>query len=213
MGIHAGRQGGDFIEDLRAQGHDIPTVTSTPYINTIPPDRQPAYPGDLDMERKIKSYIRWNAMAMVVKANAKTNVGGHISTFASSATLYEVGQNHFFRGGDGGRTSDFVYFQGHASPGPYARSFLEGRISEKLLHNFRQELAEGVRGQVPDLATDAAALAGFADQTGLGWRRLQRHQPVPRCGAHLHPQPAAGAEQLHRRDARPAAGGAERGRR
>ena len=133
----------DFIEDLRAQGHEIPTVTSTPYINTIPPDQQPAYPGDMEMERKIKSYIRWNAMSMVVKANAHTNVGGHISTFASSATLYEVGQNHFFRGGDDGRTSDFVYFQGHASPGPYARSFLEGRISEAQLHNFRQELAPG----------------------------------------------------------------------
>lgn len=133
----------DFIEDLRSQGHQIPPVTSTPYINTIPADKQPAYPGDLNVERRIKSYIRWNAMAMVVKANHTTNVGGHISTFASSATLYEVGQNHFFRGGDGGRTSDFVYFQGHASPGPYARSFLEGRLTEAQLHNFRQELAPG----------------------------------------------------------------------
>jgi pyruvate dehydrogenase E1 component len=127
----------DFIEDLRAQGHPIPTVTSTPYLNTIPADQQPVYPGDLELEHQLKSHIRWNAMAMVVKANTNTNVGGHISTFASSATLYEVGQNHFFRGGDGGRTADFVYFQGHASPGPYARSYLEGRITEAQLHNFR----------------------------------------------------------------------------
>ncbi len=116
---------------------------TTPYLNTIPLDLQPEYPGDRAVERRIKSILRWNAMAMVVKANSTTNVGGHIASFASSATLYEVAQNHFFRG----RTEDFpgdqVYFQGHAAPGMYARAFMEGRLDEAHLQNFRQELAEG----------------------------------------------------------------------
>ncbi|MBN9690853.1 MAG: pyruvate dehydrogenase (acetyl-transferring), homodimeric type [Verrucomicrobia bacterium] len=130
----------DFIEGLRARGHSIPTVTSTPYLNTIPPDQEPAYPGDLAVERLIKSYVRWNAMAMVVRANSgNLGVGGHISTYASLATLYEVGFNHFFRGGDQG-IADMVYFQGHASPGNYARSYLEYRLDDQHLLNFRQEL-------------------------------------------------------------------------
>ena len=90
---------------------------NTPYVNTIPPTAEPPYPGDRELERRIKSFIRWNAMAMVVKANSTTNVGGHISTYASAATLYEVGFNHFFHGGDGDRPADLVYFQGHAAPG------------------------------------------------------------------------------------------------
>ena len=130
----------DFIEGLRARGHSIPTVTSTPYLNTIPPDQEPAYPGDLAVERLIKSYVRWNAMAMVVRANSgNLGVGGHISTYASLATLYEVGFNHFFRGGDQG-IADMIYFQGHASPGNYARSYLEYRLDDQHLLNFRQEL-------------------------------------------------------------------------
>ena len=130
----------DFIEGLRARGHSIPTVTSTPYLNTIPTDQEPAYPGDLAVERLIKSYVRWNAMAMVVRANSgNLGVGGHISTYASLATLYEVGFNHFFRGGDQG-IADMVYFQGHASPGNYARSYLEYRLDDQHLLNFRQEL-------------------------------------------------------------------------
>ena len=128
---------------LRSAGIAAPQTTSTPYVNTIPPDRQPEYPGDRDLERKIKSYIRWNAMAMVVRANSTTNVGGHISSYASSATLLEVGFNHFFRGAGQGHPADIVYFQGHASPGVYARAFLEGRLNERHLQNFRQELAEG----------------------------------------------------------------------
>ncbi len=131
----------DFIEDLRRAGHAIPTVTSTPYVNTIPVDEEPEYPGDLEMERRIKSFIRWNAMAMVVRANSgDLGVGGHISTFASLATLYEVGFNHFFRGGDAGHLADLIYFQGHASPGNYARAYLEGRLDDQNLMNFRQEL-------------------------------------------------------------------------
>ncbi|MEN9674701.1 MAG: pyruvate dehydrogenase (acetyl-transferring), homodimeric type, partial [Verrucomicrobiota bacterium] len=133
----------DFIEGLRSRGHAIPTVTSTPYLNTIPLDQQPVYPGDLAIEKQIKSYVRWNAMAMVVRANSgDLGVGGHISTYASLATLYEVGYNHFFRGGDDGRIPDFIYFQGHASPGNYARSYLEGRLDDQHLLNFRQELQE-----------------------------------------------------------------------
>ena len=131
----------DLITSLRARGHAIPDVTSTPYFNTIPRTEEPEYPGDLEMERLIRAHVRWNAMAMVVRANAgDLGVGGHISTFASLATLYEVGFNHFFRGGDGGRVADMIYFQGHASPGNYSRSFLEYRLDEQHLVNFRQEL-------------------------------------------------------------------------
>jgi len=116
---------------------------TTPYVNTIAADMQPEYPGDRAIERRIKSIMRWNAMAMVVKANSTTNVGGHIASFASSATLYEVAQNHFFRGHSEDFPGDQVYFQGHAAPGMYARAYMEGRIDETHLQNFRQELAEG----------------------------------------------------------------------
>jgi pyruvate dehydrogenase E1 component len=133
----------EFIQRLRDSGVEVPAATSTPYINTIPAHRQPDYPGDRELERRLKSYLRWNAMAMVVKANATTNVGGHISTYASSATLYEVGYNHFFKAAAPGRSADMVFFQGHATPGNYARAYLEGRLTEAQLHNFRQELAEG----------------------------------------------------------------------
>jgi pyruvate dehydrogenase E1 component len=134
-------------EHLRRKrgGEATPTNTlNTPYVNTIPAEDEPPYPGDRDLERRIKSLVRWNAMAMVVNANrTRHGIGGHISTYASAATLYEVGFNHFFRGGNGNRPADTVYFQGHASPGIYARAFLEGRIDERHLHHFRQELAEG----------------------------------------------------------------------
>ena len=133
-----------LIDRLRASGMRIAPTVNTPYVNTIPAEEEPPYPGDREMERRIKSYIRWNAMAMVVKANRiHHGIGGHISTYASCATLYEVGFNHFFRGGDGERPGDLVYFQGHASPGNYARAYIEWRIDAKRLHNFRQELAEG----------------------------------------------------------------------
>ncbi len=132
-----------LADRLRASQDGLPRGFNTPYVNTIPPEQQPPFPGDWQMERRIKSYIRWNAMAMVVKANSTTNVGGHISTYASAATLYEVGFNHFFRGRTENFPGDMVYFQGHAAPGIYARAFLEGRLDEKHLQNFRQELAEG----------------------------------------------------------------------
>jgi len=132
-----------LTERLRARGVEVPRVVSTPYINTIPADKQAPFPGDWEMERRIKSFIRWNAMAMVVNANREhSGLGGHISTYASSATLCEVGFNHFFRARTGDFAGDMVYFQGHATPGIYARAFLEGRLEERHLHNFRQELSE-----------------------------------------------------------------------
>jgi pyruvate dehydrogenase E1 component len=117
---------------------------SSHYVNTIPEDEQPEYPGDAELEQEILNLVRWNAMAMVVRANKEhSGIGGHISTFASSAVLYEVGQNHFFHAGGDDRIADLVYFQGHASPGMYARAYLEGRLTEQDLHNFRQDLAKG----------------------------------------------------------------------
>jgi len=130
--------------EARVAGVDVPFSASTPHINTIPPEKQPPYPGSREIERRIKSLVRWNAMAMVVRANrASSSIGGHISTYASAATLYEVGFNHFFRGRGDGYDGDQIYFQGHASPGIYARAFLEGRLTEEDLESFRQELRPG----------------------------------------------------------------------
>ena len=124
-------------------GVKLPFTANTPYINTIPADEQALMPGSPDLERRIKSLVRWNAAAMVVRANkADEGIGGHISTFASAATLYEVGFNHFFRGHDS-PDGDIIFFQGHAAPGIYARAFLEGRIDETHLENFRRELKPG----------------------------------------------------------------------
>ncbi len=128
---------------LRAQsaGVTLPFTVNTPYVNTIHHSAQPSMPGSREIERRIKSIVRWNAMAMVVRGNrAEAGIGGHISTFASSATLTEVGFNHFFRARTDDFCGDFVYFQGHASPGPYARAYLEGRLTEENLTNFRREL-------------------------------------------------------------------------
>ncbi len=135
---------GELSAAAHRDGVDIPFTATTPYINTIPEDKQPQYPGNRELERRIKSIIRWNAMAMVTRANrAHDGIGGHISTFASSATLYEVAFHHFFKGKGDDYSGDQVYFQGHASPGMYARAFLEGRLTEDNLVNFRQELAAG----------------------------------------------------------------------
>ncbi len=123
------------------RGVSAPFPLTTPYVNTIPADRQPAFPGNREIERRIKSIIRWNAMAMVVRANrAEDGIGGHISTYASSATLFEIGFNHFFKGPEHPDGADQIFFQGHASPGIYARAFLEGRLSIEQLRNFRHEL-------------------------------------------------------------------------
>jgi pyruvate dehydrogenase E1 component len=132
-----------LTDRARAQGAGLPIHLNTPYVNTIPPEDELAYPGDRAMERRIKSLIRWNAMAMVVRQNKyDSGIGGHISTYASLATLLEVGFNHFFHASYGDQAGDLVYFQGHASPGVYARAFLEGRLSEEHLKNFRHELRE-----------------------------------------------------------------------
>lgn len=142
----------DRVRDLllmlqaRAQEHGISSACpgNTPYINTISTRYETPFPGSQEIERRIKSLVRWNAMAMVVRANLESEgIGGHISTYASAATLFEIGFNHFFRGESNGHEADIVYFQGHAAPGVYARSYLEGRLTDQALKNFRQELRKG----------------------------------------------------------------------
>ena len=130
------------LESLAARaGITSPYSTNTPYLNTISPDKQVSFPGNRSIERRIKGIIRWNALAMVARANrADSSIGGHISTYASAATLYEVGFNHFFRARTDDYDGDRVYSQGHGSPGIYARAFLEGRLTEEHLKNFRHEV-------------------------------------------------------------------------
>src|ERR1700726_4344452 len=131
---------GKLLERARRLQVPVPSLVSTPYINTIPPDEEPWFPGDEEMERRIRRIVRWNAAAMVTRANHKSEgIGGHLSTYASAASLYEVGFNHFFRGKDDGRAGDQIYYQGHAAPGMYSRAYLEGRLTEQQLDNFRQE--------------------------------------------------------------------------
>ena len=131
-------------DHARANGVSLPFTAVTPYVNTIRTEEQTPLPGSQEIERRIKSLVRWNAMAMVVRGNrASDGIGGHISTYASAATLYEIGFNHFFRGKSKDGGCDLVYFQGHASPGIYARAYLEGRLPVEKLHNFRRELAAG----------------------------------------------------------------------
>ncbi|MEX0641242.1 MAG: pyruvate dehydrogenase (acetyl-transferring), homodimeric type, partial [Pirellulales bacterium] len=147
------RKGPERVQQLLAaleesairNGVELPFTATTPYVNTIPADKQPRYPGKRELERRIKSFVRWNAMAMVTRANRDfAGIGGHISTYASSANLYEVALNHFIHGrGESGFDGDQVYYQGHASPGMYARAFLEGRFTEENLVNFRRELQPG----------------------------------------------------------------------
>jgi pyruvate dehydrogenase E1 component len=132
----------ELFNRLRGSGLQIPPTVNTPYLNTIPAEKEPSYPGNREIERRIKSYVRWNAMAMVVKANRlHPDIGGHISTYASCATLFEVALNHFIKGGDNEAPADKVYFQGHASPGVYSRAYVEWRINAPRLHHFRQELS------------------------------------------------------------------------
>ncbi|NGZ08973.1 MAG: pyruvate dehydrogenase (acetyl-transferring), homodimeric type [Nitrospira sp. LK70] len=132
---------------LAQRGARISNPFNTPYVNTIPVAQEPAYPGNLELERRIRSLVRWNALAMVVKANKEhSGIGGHISTYASAATLYEVAFNHFLRGKDSPDRGDLVYFQGHASPGIYARGYVEGRFSEEALHHFRREIEAAGKG-------------------------------------------------------------------
>ncbi|MFQ5665709.1 MAG: pyruvate dehydrogenase (acetyl-transferring), homodimeric type [Candidatus Binatia bacterium] len=135
---------GWLLKHAHEQGLTLPLNLNTPYVNTIGVGAQPQYPGDRDIERRIKNIMRWNAMAMVVHANTdRPGIGGHISTYASVATLWEVGFHHFFRAPHDGLPGDQVFFQGHAAPGIYARAYLEGRLSKEELHRFRRELAAG----------------------------------------------------------------------
>ena len=152
-------------------GVTLPFTANTPYINTISADDQALMPGNPDLERRIKSLVRWNAAAMVVRANkAAEGIGGHISTFASAATLYEVGFNHFFRGHDSD-DGDVVFFQGHAAPGVYARAYLEGRLDETHLENFRRELQRRRRVVVVSASLADAQLLGVSRRCRWGSAR------------------------------------------
>jgi pyruvate dehydrogenase E1 component len=136
-----------LLERAREVQVPFPATVSTPYVNTIPREQEPWFPGDSYLEQRVRAYIRWNAAVMVVKANKYADgIGGHLSTFASSAALYETGFNHFFRGKDDGLAGDHVYFQGHAAPGIYARAFLEGRLTEDDLDHFRREIGREGHG-------------------------------------------------------------------
>ena len=138
------------INQAYKSGLVLPDTRTTPYINTIPPEAQEKSPGDQNIEKKIRAYIRWNAAAMVVKANKKSSeLGGHIGTFASAATLYDVGMNHFWRAKNNKFGGDLIYFQGHSAPGMYARAFLEGRLTSKQLDGFRQEVDAGGLSSYP----------------------------------------------------------------
>src|SRR5437867_7018351 len=128
------------LDKARRSGAYVPFSANTAYINTIPVDKQPKMPGDQAIEEKIRNYARWNAMAMVVRANKHTNVGGHIASYASAATLYDVGFNHFWHAPGDNHGGDLVLVQGHSTPGIYARDFMLGRLSKERMDNFRQEV-------------------------------------------------------------------------
>jgi pyruvate dehydrogenase E1 component len=139
-----------LIDHTRRSGAYLPFKPNTAYVNTIGVEREKPYPGDRAIERRLEAYLRWNAMAMVVAANRQNSeYGGHISTYASSATLYEVGFNHFWRAPTAENRGDLVYVQGHSSPGIYSRAYLEGRLTEDHLRHFRQEVAGGGLSSYP----------------------------------------------------------------
>ena len=140
----------ELINKAYREGANIPYTQNTPYINTIPPEAEVKSNGDQNIERRIRSLIRWNSAAMVVRANKKfPELGGHIGTFASAATLYDVGMNHFWRAKNNKFGGDLIYFQGHSAPGMYARAYLEGRLNEKQLDSFRQEVKPGGLSSYP----------------------------------------------------------------
>ena len=174
-----------MVELTRRAGAHLPFAPTTEYINTIPAGQEAKSPGDAAMEWRIRSIIRWNAMAMVVRANRKPgDLGGHIATFGSSATLYDVGFNHFWRAPSAEHPGDLLYIQGHSSPGIYARSFLEGRISESQLDHFRMEVdGRGLSSyphpwlmpdywQTPTVSMGLGPIAAIYQ--ALGWKAIQR---------------------------------------
>jgi len=138
-----------LIEKARNEGADIPFSANTDYVNTLPVFKQAKYPGDTTIEHKIRSYVRWNAMVMVLRANKDTNVGGHIASYASAATLYDVGYNHFWHAPSDEHDGDLIYVQGHSSPGVYARAFMLGRLTQDQMDNFRQEVGGGGLSSYP----------------------------------------------------------------
>ncbi|MFZ1811648.1 MAG: pyruvate dehydrogenase (acetyl-transferring), homodimeric type, partial [Candidatus Nitrotoga sp.] len=141
---------GQLVRKAHLAGVALPISTITPYLNTIPLDKEQRSVGNYELEHRIRALTRWNAMVIVLNANRESSeLGGHIATFASAATLYDVGFNHFFHGKTENHGGDLVYFQGHASPGMYARAFLEGRLSEEQLYNFRQEVNGGGLSSYP----------------------------------------------------------------
>ena len=129
-----------LVAATRHSGFDIPFSANTAYLNTIPVARQAQFPGDPTIEQRIRSYVRWNAMMMVLRANKHTNVGGHIASFASAATLYDVGYNHFWHAPSDQHDGDLIFTQGHLTPGDYSRAFLLGRFTQEQMDNFRQEV-------------------------------------------------------------------------
>ncbi len=173
-----------LLDRASASQVSFPATVSTPYVNTIPREQEPWFPGDEHIERRIRAFIRWNAAMMVVKANKHADgIGGHLSTFASSASLYEIGFNHFFRGKDGGTPGDHVYFQGHAAPGIYARAYLEGRLTDDDLDHFRQEIGRQGRGLssyphprlMPDFWEFPTVSMGLGPITALYHARFNRY--------------------------------------
>ena len=173
-----------LLERARASQVSFPATVSTPYVNTIPRESEPWFPGDSYLEQRVRAYVRWNAAMMVVRANTfAEGVGGHLSTFASSAGLYEIGFNHFFRGKDDGTNGDHVYFQGHAAPGIYARAFLEGRFTEDDLDHFRREIGRDGRGLssyphprlMPDFWEFPTVSMGLGPLTALYHARFNRY--------------------------------------
>ena len=188
-----------MLQRARERNVGVPSLTSTDYVNTIPTDREPWFPGDEEAERSYRRWIRWNAAMTVHRAQRPgIGVGGHISSYASSATLYEVGFNHFFRGKDHHGGGDQVYIQGHASPGIYARAYLEGRLSEDRLDGFRQELSHGGPGAGLPVVPAPAADAGLLGVPhGLDGARPDERdhagavQPLPRATAASRTRPTS----------------------
>lgn len=173
-----------LLERAQQSNVSFPATVSTPYVNTIPFDDEPWFPGDEHIERRIRAYIRWNAAVMVTRANhANEGIGGHLSTFASSAALYEVGFNHFFRGKADGTPGDHVYFQGHAAPGIYARAFLEGRLIEEDMDHFRREIGRDGKGLssyphprlMPEFWEHPTVSMGLGPLTALYHARFNRY--------------------------------------
>ena len=187
-----------LLERARERQVGVPSLTATDYINTIPPEAEPWFPGDEEVERRYRAWLRWNAAVMVHRAQRPgIGVGGHMSSYASAATLYEVGFNHFFRGTDHEGGGDQIYIQGHASPGVYARAFLEGRLTEDQLDGFRQEHSHVVDGKplalssyphprlMPDFWEFPTVSMGLGPMNAIYQAQFNKYLHEPRHQGHL----------------------------